>query len=259
MALRILLIICLTGSAWLACAPAAEADEIFVLDNGVVLRGYAMSETDDSIVVRLTGMHADNRITVRRSEIVRRYTTSHYVARSKAPVRPAPASGAEPLPVDADATEAYFPLPQPTRPRLPAELPSADEEVFFIRFARVAHDATPDSLKGQLILAALVLGVLMLLVGVGVRLVDLEPPSWANLVLLSLLLGGIVIGDLMYPHIILRSDRAVWVLPLQILGWCGASRLVLGGPISRSVLLMGFSLFSLMSFLFVTGAVLISF
>jgi len=257
-AVRALLIVCLLGSAWAVCATAAEADEIFVLKNGVVLRGYAMRETDDSVVVRLTGMAEDNRITVRRDEIVRRYTTSRLVAKTTDPkdLRTDPVPKSAPLPAGSNPNAPYLSLPPATTP-LPNEEP--ESEVFFIRFAKVAQNAVPDNLKGQVIMAALLMGVLMLLVGVGARLVDLDPPSWMNLALLSLLLGGIAIGDLMYPHIFLRTDRAIWVLPAQLIGWCGASRMVMGGPISRSVLLMGFSLFALTSFLFVTGAVLVSF
>ena len=56
-------------------AAEARAEEVFILDNGAVLRGRVAREGDGKIVIRLAGFREENTVTVRVSEIVRRYTS----------------------------------------------------------------------------------------------------------------------------------------------------------------------------------------
>ena len=56
-----------------AFVDVAEADEIFVLKGGTVVRGYVMREEDDKLVIRLTGFAESGRVTIEKSQVVERY------------------------------------------------------------------------------------------------------------------------------------------------------------------------------------------
>ena len=54
-------------------AAPLHADEVFVLDNDYHVVGRVIRETEETVVVRLSGLLERNTVTLRRSEIRKRY------------------------------------------------------------------------------------------------------------------------------------------------------------------------------------------
>ncbi|MDJ0975770.1 MAG: hypothetical protein QNJ98_15015 [Planctomycetota bacterium] len=248
-------LIALGALAW--SAPDASADEIFELENGVILKGYVMREEGDEITIRLTGFAKPSTVTVTKNRVRKRYaadlpTTSS--SKLAPPVYPTktPGSGgiqASVRPPDLDED----PLSE-----LPADEPDIEDETFVGRFLRLAEVGLPETPHGKATIALLLLVVLMVLINGGARLADVDDLSFLSTLLLAGLLGGFLIADLLQYETLLRADRAIWVLPVQAVTWTVAARLLLGGSIGRSMLVFAFTIVSLLTVVFATGAVFVA-
>lgn len=237
----------------------ACAEEVFVLDNGVVLRGTAMRESGAEVVIRLSGFPEDARVTVETARIVRRHAGSMGVPRlpAGAQVRDytdAPLAGTDSLP-----RFAGRPWVAPSASLLPLEEPSVQREGFFQRLGRVVRMATPEDPVTRLVLAALFCIALLALVGLGGRLLEFEDLRVGHAALLAAGLGAIILADVVHAGELLRADRAPWVLPAQALAWVGLAWGALRCGPGRAVLLLAFLLFSLGVVGFAAGAVLVTF
>lgn len=247
----------------LVCLPTdAGADEIFEFEGGVVVRGYVMREEGERLTIRLTGFANASTVTVERKRLVRRRP----VGLPTTSTQPLPKSVYSPR--DADPEVAYVPdtprsvdevvgdpVPDFDAPDDVDEVPTIRDESFLDRFVRLARVALPDSVHARVTVAFLLLTVLVLLIGAGARLADMDGASFPTAVFLAGLFAGALIANLYAYEDLLRADRALWVLPLQTLTWITAARMTIGGSIGRAVLLFAFTLVSLMTVVFVTGAV----
>jgi hypothetical protein len=229
-----------------------------VLDNGMVLRGTAMSETKTQVVLRLTDFPDDARITLETSRIVQR----------------------RPGNVGKPVTVATTPLLRATDtphgdvggvPRLsgpwkpatvnvePLEDVTPTHESFVERLRRVALMAMPQELTSRILLGALFFIALLALVGLGGRLLEIEGLNFVRSSLLTLLLGGMVLADVMYRDVLLEADSALWVVPAQVVSWLALVFATVRCGFGKSVLLLAFLLFSLSVVAFTAGAVLVAF
>ncbi len=256
----LLIAVLTTVSAWMA--PPAEAEEVFVLDKGSIVRGIAVTETDEKIVVRLSGFLEENTITLRRSEITRRYLLKDPNAAPRivasdveAPTDAPPLTGRPGVPrtirLSADGSV------RAERP-LPAEQRELEDESFSERLSRRARLALPDALEGRLLVGALLLIVLATLVAGGARMLGMKAVSLQASTTLGVLIGIFFLADILLHGELLRADRALWVLPLQAAIWLGVARSSLEAPLSRAIPLFAFVLFGSTCFVFATGTLLVS-
>lgn len=244
-------------------APAAPADraiEVFKLENGFAVRGRVIRETDDKVVVRLSGTFENNTITLRRDEIQDRRVHVDPT------VKPIERIG------DTDAPAAIQPsgtlaMPRTTRydadgsarlGRLPGDEPELETEGFGQRLVRVTKMAFPDSLEGRLLVGFLALLALSILVGAGARMLGMKSPSLHASTTLGFLLGAFLLADILLHDEMLRADRALWVVPLQVVVWLGTARALLDAPLSRIVPLFSMVLFTALCLMFLTGSLLVS-
>lgn len=251
-----LLVLPLGALLWVG---TASADEVVVLDNGTVLRGLAVRELGEAVVLRLTDVGGQGaRVTIPHSRIVRRFVSVE---------RGPPRQPAEHLPLvwergdGATSLASEAPLwagNQPTPADLPLEEPSAKAEGFFHRLARVAVLSIPRDLPGRVGLGGLFFIALLALVGMGGRLAEIETMGYAKASVLALLLGAMLYADILFHGELLRADRAGWVLPLQGVVWLGGALVVLREGLGRAVLLFAFVLFSLAVVIFTAGAILVT-
>jgi predicted ABC-type transport system involved in lysophospholipase L1 biosynthesis ATPase subunit len=257
----------------LACvlADAAHAEEVFVLRNGMQVRGSIVREDEDRVVVRLSGFAEANTITIRTAEVTRRFRSVEAT-----PVRSPldtndPSDVRDPAAVSDDlnlATPGYIPdgdtRPDswPLLPRddgtMPAPEPKLESEGFFARLQRVAAMALPRSLGGLLLVGVLFLLVLSVLIAGGTRVIGMKAPTVQASSTLGLLLGSFLVANVGLHNELLRADRAVWILPLQAAIWMLVARSVLDAPIARIVPLFAFALFGSACCVFATGSVLVS-
>jgi len=248
----------------LALAPAAFAEEVFVLKQGSVVRGVAVSETEGRVVVRLSGFLDENTITLRRSEITRRFLlTDPSGARQpeasdvEVPAHALPLRGGAGVPLtirlrpDGTARERA----QANAGGMP---PPLDAESFLERFERRARLGLPDAFEGRLVVGLLLLIVFATLVAWGVRLLGMKAASVQTSTTLGLVLGLFLLSDTIFQTELLRADRAIWIIPLQAVIWLGIARGSLEAPLSRSIPLLAFVLFGSTCFLFATGTLLVS-
>lgn len=256
--MRLLLASCLL----LVCLGAyAEAEEIFELDNGVVVRGYVMREDGDRLTIRLAGFPEPSTVTIERGQIAKRYDAgtppaagavpggSSYVARAS----PRPGRG----PIAPETT--HVSAPSDTSESFAEESPRPmREEHFAERFLRILRISIPDTPHSRVTLSLLLVVVLMMLISVGARMLDMDGVSLVNAGILAILMATAAVANVMYFDHLLRADRALWLVPLEVLGWTGAARLLLGWPFPRAVLLFTFVLVSLGVVVFATGAVLVA-
>lgn len=245
-------------------APAAQAEEVFILENGVVLRGFVVREADDKLVVRLSGFTEINQVTVRRSEIVRRYETKPY----KPPVVMVPTDddthgmetptipGMERPSAAPGATAT--PGPPVEKPAGSGREPTLESEGFFARLQRVTGMALPRSVEGLLLVGFLFFVLLTVLVAGGAKVIGMKAPSLQASSSLGILLGVFLAADIGLHHEFLRADRAIWILPLQAGIWLFVARTALDAPVGRVVPLFAFALFGSACFIFFTGSVLVS-
>lgn len=237
----------------------AQAEEVFELENGMVLRGTPARETADEVVIRLTGFPDDARITVATSRIVRRQPGT--LGRPPAALRPttsaytdAPSPGDDSVPrLSGHAWRA------PATHILPLEEPSVHREGFLERLHRVAHLAMPTDMTSRGVLAALFFVALLALIGSGARLLEVEGLSLADAALLAGALGFMVLADTLHADELLRADRALWLVPTQAAVWLALALGTLRCGLGKAVLLLAFLLFSLSVVTFAAGAVLVAF
>ena len=249
---------CLSGLVLLVLlAPGAWADEeLFILDNGSVLRGSVLKEDESTLTIEMSGLIGQTLVKVERTAIVERH-----LVRSD-----------EPRSFVVETAEAFEPKLEPVETpvsvqpgrdwlgdeRLPVGDPTPESETFMTRFLRLAHVAVPDTPDAKLTLAFFMTIVVVILVSWGSKLADIANPSLLNASVLAVLFTATFGADLFYSDELLRADRAVWIVPAQILIWVGAARGLLGGTVARAVLLFTFILTSLLAVLFATGAVLVT-
>lgn len=248
-------------------APTAEAEEVFVLDGGSVVRGTAVRETEDTIVVRLNSYYDENTITLRRVEITKRYV-----------LKGDPDEHPE-IDTDVDAPEDALPLAG--RPGVPHTIVLArdsalvgsgptgreqDErrteslasEGFIERVDRVVNEAMPQALESRMGLGLLLLVVLAAFVAGGTRLLGMKAASLQASTTLGFLLGVFLVADTIWHTELLRADRAIWIIPVQGVIWLGVARSSLEAPISRTIPLLALMLFAATAFAFAVGSVLVS-
>ncbi len=258
--MRILFACCLSAICLALLAAEAEADEVFELRGGVVVRGYVMRESADTLTIRLTGFTQPTTVTVKRLNVVRRY------ANGQSPPAPTPKSAVERSPTETASARSVRPgqlrLSRSFRAGSAEERTSSylsiDDETFLERFIRLAKVAIPNNLHSRLSVGFLLILITTLMVGAGTRLADIEAPSFGGTVICGLLFAGVFAADALLYNQLLRADRAIWVVPLQVVGWIGAARLLLGGSVPRAMLLFAFVLVSLLTVIFATGAVFVT-
>jgi hypothetical protein len=256
LALLALPLVLLAGGVF---APEANADdEVLVLENGVVLRGTVVDETDRAVVIRLSGFGEDARVRVIRERIVRRFTSVE-ARRSRRDEADLPRDWS----ASAVPAESRPPLHLLTTPRgdadLPEEEPVREAEGFFHRMARVIVYSIPKDRATLVALGLLLFGALFALVSLGGRLAEIDSMGFSRTSLVALLLGVPLAADILFHETLLRADRATWVLPLQALAWMATAQWFLGCGLARATLLLSFVLFSLGVVIFSTGAVLMTF
>jgi hypothetical protein len=255
------LIRALAAALVLLCAWAgtARADEVFELDNGMVLRGTSVRESATEVVVRLSGLSSEARVTVETARIVRRRPGN--MGRPAAPTG-APLARATDLPssggVDVPSLGARTWTP-PTVEAEPLEEPGAHREGFFERLRRVALMAMPNDIATRIALGTLFFAALLALVGLGGRLLEIEGLSLARTGVLAGALGVMVLSDALYRDMLLRADRAPWVVPAQAAVWLALTFGIVRCTVPKAVLLLAFLLFSLAVVSFTAGAVLVAF
>jgi hypothetical protein len=240
---------------------AARADEVFVLDNGMVLRGTALKQTEAGVVIRLADFAEDARVTVEPSRIVRRFASSTS-GRSTAP--PSAMSRATDRPGAFDAPTAATSLPSTgfvpsVAPPLPLEEPAPQQESFFARSFRLALLALPSQSGPRAALTGLVFLAIAVLVLLGGGLLEIEGLTMLRATLVASAFGGFLLADLLAADELLRADRAVWVLPLQAGAWSLFTWVTVRCSPAKVVLLLAFLGFSMCVLVFTAGAVLLSF
>lgn len=241
--------------AW--SAPLASADEIFELENGVVLKGYVMREEGDEITIRLTGFARPSTVTVDKSRVRRRYAANLPTSSTSKLAPPV----FIPKPADGSGIQASVRPPEldeEALPEIPENEPDIEDESFVGRFLRLAKVGLPETSHGKATIALLLAIVLIVLIQGGARLADLDDVSFLSTALLAVLLGGFLAADLLQHEALLRADRALWVLPAQALVWVVGARVLMGGSFGRSVLVFAFTLVSLATVVFATGAVFVA-
>ncbi len=245
----------------------AVAEEVFVLEGGSVVRGTAIREMDDRILVRLSSYYDENTITLRRTEITKRYMLNdagspkvEIPSDVDAPTDLVPLQGQPGVPhtivlaQDPARTEAG----SDAKPTLPGGERALDSEGFFERLKRVGQDAMPPTLEGRLILGFLLLVMLSTLVAGGTRFLGMKAASLQASTTLGFLLGVFLVADTLFHGQLLRADRALWVIPLQGAIWLGVARASLEAPLSRTIPLLALMLFAATAFAFAVGSVLVS-
>jgi hypothetical protein len=253
----------------LAAWRPACAEEALVLENGTVLRGTVVREDEQTLLVRLSGLGVESKITVARDRIVQRFATNDPRRAAAVPPRIERMRSGEP-PIPRTLSGPGIPLVR-TANSPPASAvdvtstiepifdePFANQESFFERTARRAMLAFPGEPASRAVIAALALIVLLALVALGGKMADIQGLTLGRSTLLAVLLGTIVTVDCVWAETLLRADHAVVILPLELLGWvaCAASSVRCG--IGRSVLLLAFVIFSGVLATFSAGAVLVS-
>jgi hypothetical protein len=244
--------------ALLVAASAARADEVFVLDNGMVLRGTAMSETKSQVVLRLTDFPDDARITVETRRIVQR-RPGNVGKPTEVAVRPLLRATDTPHGDVGSVPRLSGPW-KPTSVNVePLEEVAPTHESFAERLRRVVLLAMPQEFTSRVLLGALFFIALLALVGLGGRLLEIEGLNLLRSTLLTLLLGGMVIADVVYRDVLLQADSALWVVPAQVVSWLALVFATVRCTFGKSVLLLAFLLFSLSVVAFTAGAVLVAF
>lgn len=254
--MRILLACCLL---FLCLGSYAEAEEIFELENGVVVRGYVMREDGDRLTIRLAGFPEPSSVTVERAQIAKRYDAGQRPVAGATQPRAAYVARSDPLPRPEPLTRTTA-RGVPDTPEPVAEESSRPmrEENFVERFVRITRISIPDTVHSRVTLSLLLVVVLMMLISVGARMLDMDGVSLVNAAILAVLMAAAAVANVLHYDELLRADRALWLIPLEVLGWTGAARVLLGWPLPRAILLFTFVLVSLGVVVFAMGAVLVT-
>ena len=237
-----------------------------MLENGTVLRGTVVQEDEHTLLIRLSGLGGESKVTVARDRIVQRFATNDPRRAAAEPPRVERSRPGE-APIPLTLSGPGIPIMRtPYAPLAPVEVssiepifePTANQESFFERSARRAMLAFPGDPASRAVISALALMVLLALVALGGKMADIQNMTLGRSTLLAVLLGVIVTVDCVWAETLLRADHAVVVLPLELLGWvaCAASSVRCG--VARSVLLLAFVIFSGVVATFSAGAVLVS-
>ncbi len=265
-AMRFLFAICLVGLVLLCFPSSAQAEEIFVLDNGTVLHGFVSRDGEEELTIRLVGLGKPVHVTVRRDQIVERHTSR----RREPTVLPGTPARTN-VPIDV-ARQPPAPEPVTTGPRRPPVqvrerlapvpgpilAPEYGEEGFISHFLGLARVTIPRRPQAMALIALLLVGLLAVLVHAGAQLADLGKSTLPASLGLGALFAASFVLNVLHPEVLLRADLAVIVVPLEFAVWVGAARWTLGGTIGRATLLFAFVLFSLLSVVFVTGAIFVA-
>jgi hypothetical protein len=245
----------LAAGAVLALAGPARAEEALVLDNGAILQGHVIRETEDALVFRLSGVGTDSRIEIRRDRIVKRFTTFD-PTRRVAEADPSPELLRPPA-TESSTSVAPTPAPFPTPLPLPAEEPAPYQETFFARLLRLAALAFPRELPARAFLGLLGFVVVLCLVGLGARVADLEGMTLGRNTVLALAFAGLVAANAYWSDRVLRADVASWLIPAQLLAWVALASATVRCGIGRAVLLLAFVVFTGSIVAFASGALLV--
>jgi hypothetical protein len=132
------------------------------------------------------------------------------------------------------------------------------KEGFFARLGRVTYVAMPETTEGRVLLGLLLLVVMTVLVAGGARLLGMRATSLHASTSLGLLLGVFLVSNVIWSDVLLRADRAMWLLPLQTLIWLGVARSLLDAPLSRTIPLLALVLFASTCCGFSIGAFLVA-
>lgn len=236
-------------------AGPAVAEEVFVLDNGEVLRGWVVREDAEIVHVRLSGFMGEARIQIPAKRVVRRFLSVEKT--SDRPETPDPDDWARTAQHVAAAPEV---VPHDRNLlAIPAEEPGVRDEGFFSRMARVIVLSIPKDLAGRFILGLLLFGALLSLVALGARVAEVDTIGAPSAIALALLLAGFLAVDVWQHTEVLRADRATWIVPLQGILWLAAAWAFTRCGFARAILFFSFVLFSLAVVLFIAGAILVSF
>lgn len=242
----------------LLAAPAAWAvEEVFVLDNGTTFRGQVIRSGDSDIQIRLAGFGRNASVTLATARIVTRFVPVDTTARTTKTALPdadwtADAQAAAAAPIETDT-------PVVLEQALPAEEPSTRDEGFFHRLARVAVLSMPASIAGRTVLGVLLFVALLALVMLGCRLAEIEELGLGRAAVLAALMGAFLVADIWLHEVVLRADRATWVLPVQAALWLTLAVPVLRCGFARTILLFAFVMFSLAVLMFTAGAILVTY
>lgn len=253
--MRLFLLLSVVALLLASLALPAAAEEVFVLDNGEVLRGWVVREDEKVVHVRLSGFMGEARIQIPAERVVRRFLSVEKT--SDRPETPDPDDWARTAQHVASVPEVV--VHDSTLLAIPAEEPSLKDEGFFRRMARVIVLSLPKDVAGRFILGLLVFGALLALVALSARVAEIDTIGGASATALALLLGGFLAVDVWMHQEVLRADRAVWIVPLQGVLWLAAAWAFTRCGFARAVLLFAFVLFSLAVVLFIAGAILVSF
>lgn len=234
-----------------------------------MLRGTVVREDEKTLLIKLSGLGVESKITVARDRIVQRFETNDPRRALAVPPRFERSRIPDPIPLTLSGPGIPIVRAPPSEAAAqPAETssslepvfdePSANQESFFERTARRAMLAFPGDPASRAVISALALMVLLALVALGGKMADIQNLTLGRSTLLAVLLGAIVTVDCVWAETLLRADHAVIILPLELLGWvaCAASSVRCG--VGRSVLLLAFVIFSGVVATFSAGAVLVS-
>lgn len=243
----------------LAQARPARAEEVFVLENGSVLRGTLLRETPDGLVIKLSGFFADDaRVTVPASRVVQRYASRQ----GPPPTVPRAPALAATDGVAGDARDLPYVAGSPwTAPHLtldPLEEPPPQREGFFERMRRVGLMAMPGDRTSQCVLALLLVGAMTALVLLGARLLEVEGATLTRALLQASAATTLLVALVLYRDTLLRADRALWVLPAAAGAWLTLAWGSLRCSFGKAVMLLAFQAFSLSIVVFTAGAVLVA-
>lgn len=243
----LLLLLFLAGLA----REARAAEEVFVLENGTVFRGHVIRAEDDEIEVKLSGFGRAALVTLDRRRIVNRFTpVMAPTLEDKEPPAFQDWSASARKVGDGYSREDSSPaLIAPTERR--EERPG-----FFLQLANKTSDSLPRSPLGRAAIVGLFLAAVLGIILLAGRIIEVETLTAGAALMLTFLLGGLVIVDVVWRDAMLRNDRAGWIVPLQGLLWLCAAMGILRCGLGRVVVLFAFVTFVLSVGIFLTGAVL---
>jgi hypothetical protein len=236
-------------------AGSAAAEEALVLDNGAILRGTVVREDGDALLLRLSGVGSDAKVSVERRRIVQRFVTVDV----NAPAGPTRDVAAPPRALEEPVRVAAAPvLAAAILPALPEEEPRAAEETFLQRSTRRAAMALPSEPGPRAFLAAAGLLVVLCLVGLATKMADVEGASLGKTTLLAFLFCGMVTMTWSWSDMFVRADRATVLIPIQLLTWVGLAAAILRCGLGRAFHLLAFVLVSSALVVFSAAVVLVS-
>lgn len=250
-------------------AGSARAEEALVLDNGAILRGNVLRDDGTSLVLRLSGVGSDAKVTIDRRRVVQRFVTVEPGVRLAADApREAVASDVEtprdPLPTTGPKPAAPLAKVAPlatsyvTPPPLPEEEPRAAEETFLRRAARRAELALPQSAGPRAFLVVAGLLASICLVGLATKMADLPFAGLGRTTLLAVLYCALLTVAWVFSDTFARADRTAVLVPTLLVAWMGVAAAVLRCGLLQAFHLLAFVLVSSALVVFASAVVLVS-